>query len=193
MLDAEIAFVAETPNEDRESQHSPESRKERYGAFNEKVRSDPIPGWIEEGNRFADSFFEDISADFAGEREQGIYFTNIKKCADIDGSRVGWKNRKAKLHCEQYLEEELAAVDPDIVVTFGKKATTSLFDVFDSSNTFSEMKEDVLDIHRIDSYSVIPSYHWSYLHLNIRSLEHIEDKADYWDTLAKRITSTVNA
>ncbi|WP_092733116.1 uracil-DNA glycosylase family protein [Halopenitus persicus] len=191
VLDAEIAFVAETPNEDRKTQNSPKSQKERDGQFESKVRNNPIPEWIKEGNRFSDSFFKDISADFSDERKLGIYFTNIKKCADIEGRRKKWKNRKAKLHCEQYLKDELRTVSPEIVVTFGEEATESLFEVFDSASSFSRMKDDVLEVHHVSSYNVIPSFHWSYLHLNLP--DQIEDQEEYWTTLAEIINSTVDS
>lgn len=194
VLDAEIAFVAETPNEEnRESQNSPKARKEQYGEFKNKIRRDPVPTWTKKRNRFSDSFFRDISGDFSGERERGIYYTNIKKCGDIEGGRVGWKNRKSKLHCEQYLIGELQAVDPDIVITFGKKATESLFEVFDHAESFDNIKDVTMQIHHINSYKIVPSIHWSNLHMNIKELEKIESKQDYWTTLAEKINSIVES
>jgi len=192
VLDADIAFVAETPNEDRRNQNSPKSRKDRNGKFEIIVRSNPVPGWIKDGNRISDSFFKQISADFTDERDRGIYYTNIKKCADIGGGRAGWKNRKAKIHCEQYLEDELLAVGPDIVVAFGEEATESLFEIFDAGPSFDTMKDGVLRVYQLDAYSVIPSFHWSYLHLNLRCLDNIDDQDEYWNKLAEVINSATD-
>jgi len=190
VLNGEFAFVAETPNEaGRKNQNSSESRRERNGEFKSEIRNNPVPTWIKKGNRFSDSFFEDISADFSGDKENGIYYTNIKKCGDIKSERSEWKNKKAKLHCEQYLRKELQAVSPEIIVTFGEKATESFFETFESDVKFNNLKDIVLKVHHINSYKVIPSFHWSYLHLNVRSLDNIDNKQDYWTALAQEINS----
>ena len=190
VLDGDIAFVAETPNEDeRENQNSPKSRKNRTGEFESKVRSNPIPTWIKKGNRFSDTFFKDISADFSGDKKRGIYYTNIKKCGDIDSERAEWKNKKAKFHCEQYLRKELQAVSPEIIVTFGNKATESLFETFETDVSFNNLKEVVLKAHNINKYKVIPSYHWSNLQWNANNLENIDNKREYWTVLAQKINS----
>jgi len=100
VLNGELAFVAETPNEaGRENQNSPKSRKNRNGEFKSKVRNNPVPTWIRKGNRFSDSFFEDISADFLGDKKRGIYYTNIKNVGiltlNVQNGRIRRQNSTA--------------------------------------------------------------------------------------------------
>jgi len=83
----------------------------------------------------------------------------------------------------------LQAVGPKIIVTFGKKATKSFFDTFESGTSFNKMKDVVLNVYNINSYKVIPSYHWSNLNRNVGSLDDIDDKQEYWTVLAQRINS----
>ncbi|AWB28458.1 uracil-DNA glycosylase family protein [Halococcoides cellulosivorans] len=195
ILDAEIAFVAETPGGGRDIQNEDQLDWELPGSFSAERGGASKPGWITDGNRIPDEFFDSVDAWFegTGQYDRGIYFTNAKKCQDIDGKDMEWKNIKAKLHCREYLKPEMNAVDPEVIVVFGEKATDTTFDLYDVDEYIEAFNDVALSVYRDNEPYVIPSYHWSNLFRNLRHIDGIDNHDAYWESLADTIESTLDS
>lgn len=193
VLDAEIAFVAETPGGDRDIQNENQLDWELPESFREERGQDSKPSWIREGNRVPDDFFDQVDAWFEHRNgsDRGIYFTNAKKCQDIDGKDMEWKNIKAKLDCREYLRPEMEAVNPTVIVSFGEKATGTLYELYDVDEYIDAFNDVALTVYREEAPYIIPSYHWSNLYRNIRHLDDIDSRSEYWNQLASIVDSTL--
>jgi len=63
-------------------------------------------------------FIEDTSGLNTVLGDNRIYFTNAKKCANIDSG----KNEKAVTKCSSYLQKEIEIVNPSVIITWGLQA-----------------------------------------------------------------------
>lgn len=67
-------------------------------------------------NTMQKHFFHDVNG--IGGSFSDVYFTNIKKCSDVHGTN----HEKARVQCQTYLPEEIALVDPKLIITWGLPA-----------------------------------------------------------------------
>ena len=195
ILDAEIAFVAETPGDDRDVQTGDQHNWKLPRSFREKRGTNSTPGWIKKGNRIPEEFFDAINGHFSKSKDggRGIYFTNAKKCPDIDGKDMTWKNIKAKLHCREYLKPEMDAVNASVIVSFGEKPTDTLYELYNIEQYIESLSDEVLQAYGNEEPYIIPSYHWSNLNRNLRHLDGIDGRDEYWKSLASAINSVSTA
>lgn len=109
------------------------------------------------------------------------YYTNVKKCNDIHSPYGHETYESARENCAPYLEQELEAVDPSVVVVFSSSTQGDASDNFDycfnkfglgSKVAGKSTTEMVMpDTERADSlfptfdsprgFTVIPAYHFS--------------------------------
>lgn len=102
------------------------------------------------------------------------YYTNAVKCFPCDGTG---SNREPtpdeRANCRPYLREELAAVDPEAVLTTGKHATTSVFAMADRS--LDSFLDHVLEPVETEVGRVIPLLHPSYQEVWLSRLDHTRE------------------
>lgn len=192
-FDAEVAFVAETPGNSRDSQHSNEINWRLERDFIDSRTSGGDPSWIKGGNHLPESFFETIESEFVRATEgRTIYFTNTKKCPSIEPKTENWKDQKAKSHCKEYLGPEMEAVDPTVIVSFGRSATEVLYDIQGIDRSVGSLKHEVLNVKEEGDRLQIPSYHWSNLGRNHSNVDGVSSSTEYWDRLAEEINSALD-
>ncbi|WP_175501490.1 uracil-DNA glycosylase family protein [Halogeometricum limi] len=191
---ADIAFVAEKPGGTQSGRvdgpppaHVEETHRERNDNRNGM-------DWIKDGNRLR-RFFDSLSSDlwFTKDSEYPAYFTNARKCRKITGENK-WGNNHADYWCRQYLEEELTALDPEIVLVFGKPAAESVFAHYEVKDWPSKMSNRVLVEYQseTDDTQIILSYHWSGIGRNVRHVDGVEGTNEYQDKLAKVVDQVLS-
>lgn len=160
---ADVAFVALEP-----SSGGNRTTKDHGTTDHDK----PIPASYSEAEYWSDEYLEAKSdepflkflrsvAGHAGLSLDEIYFTNTKKCHNIEGDsdEVEEANDIAWSKCQAYLQPELDYVDPDVIVPIGGKAVKAVRKSLGVYVT-SKLKESALTV--TDSTpKLIPSYHWS--------------------------------
>ena len=101
-----------------------------------------------------------------GLKRSDVYITNILKCRALDNSTPSSVNAHT---CQPYILKEIELVKPKLIITFGELACRFLT----GDNT------PLADIHGAvytkDSYSVIPTYHPSYLLRNPSAKKEVFD------------------
>lgn len=212
VVDADVAFIAETPgqgSEDRDTQtanapnlNASRSLAESLGRRSSKTKSEDPIGTLTfdliSHNRIPRRFFEIINGTFRDDWEgrRQIYFTNSKKCQDIVSDDEDWKNDKGYIHCRRYIKPELEVVDPNIVIPLGEHATDLTFHSLDADWTGKLKTEIPLDFdnglepipedtREVGDYNLIPSYHWSYVNQSKYKKER------YWEKFGELIVDIV--
>lgn len=121
-LEADIAIIAREPGKPQEFRRGENRRKQSF----ESVRHDSIHvgGTIKFARAMIDQF---EASNFE------VYYTQLRKCNEIDGSG----NEAARKQCcglgehQGYLRDELEAVHPDYVVTLGVPGFKKIQKIFD--------------------------------------------------------------
>jgi uracil-DNA glycosylase family 4 len=99
------------------------------------------------------------------------YYTNAVKCFPCDGTGSNREpTPEERANCRPYLREELAAVDPDAVLTTGKHATTSVFAM--AGRSLDGFLDTVLEPVETDFGQVVPLLHPSYQEVWLSRLDH---------------------
>jgi len=102
------------------------------------------------------------------------YYTNAVKCFPCDGAGSNREpTPEERANCRPYLREELAAVDPDTVLTTGKHATTSVFVM--TGRSLDGFLDAVLEPVATDIGRVIPLLHPSYQEVWLSRLDHTRE------------------
>lgn len=194
-IPSEIAVVGETPN--AKWRYEKDSPKE-----GEKVDSHAEFGYWEQLDTSYHMFSQFLTP-IINERVEGyslndIYYTNLKKCADIkvgdqDSDSTEYNksdaNSEAMDACTQYIKEELDLVNPTVIVAM-KDAMDELNNIYQK---FPENKSDVsdlaLNIYGQEPPYIIPSYHWAALHFTYNNPDgfDIDSKTEYWEILSEQI------
>ena len=105
-----------------------------------------------------------------GLKRSDVYITNILKCRALDSSTPSSVNAHT---CQPYILKEIELVKPKLIITFGELACRFLT----GDNTpLADIRGAV---YTKDFYSVIPTYHPSYL------LRNPSAKKDVFDDLLK--------
>lgn len=93
---------------------------------------------------------------------EDAFFTNAVKCLPPDGeggAREPTDDERER--CRAHLREELAVVEPEVVVPAGKHATTSVFAM--AGREVGGFLDSVLEVHEVDGVGpVVPILHPSY-------------------------------
>ena len=139
--------------------------------------------------------------------EFNIYYTNLKKCREFDGDETGTGD--AISHCQHYLEGELTELDPDVIVTLGNEATSSIYDLLlpekikdslgihpdvltDNPSEAKNVSYEALRLRKApNDTAIIPSIHFSNFGRNLNRWvkprnDHIPDDMttdEYWNRL----------
>jgi hypothetical protein len=215
VIDAEIAMIAETPGQGdspewvRNAQHAERPNLSVAGSIKEKISRRENGGGEKDNignlsfdivshNRIPREFFKIIGGTFQENlnSKKQIYFTNAKKCQNIEPDTHYWKNKKGYTHCKSYLIPELEAVGPDIILPLGEHATGQVFDELGSEWT-GKLKSEIpigfdngleplpKKVREVDEYYVVPSYHWSFVNRS-------EYNNDYWKAVAQVIVEGCN-
>jgi hypothetical protein len=126
------------------------------------------------------------------------FYTNAKNCADIENASdieeiedADQANKFARINCEEYLEEQLELLDPQVVVGFGNRAMSSLADVYGFGRDGSITDEALQVVYDDQRPYVVPSVHWGQLWGNLRWLPGEPDRDEYWDRLAETVLESV--
>lgn len=95
-----------------------------------------------------------VVAEAADTHPEFLYFTNLSKCSTGDFDvRVD--------HCRPYLVDEIITVDPELLLLYGGKVISSVFEMFSlkQPNTIGAVQGDVFEKA---GRKLMPLYHWGY-------------------------------
>lgn len=191
---ADIAFVAEKPGGKQSGRVSGSPPAHIEETHRERINNRSSMEWIKDGNRLG-RFFNSLNSDlwFTPEVRYPAYFTNARKCRKITGEN-SWGNEHADYWCRQYLEQELTALNPEIILVFGKPAAESVFAYYEVRDWPSKLSNRVLTEYQSETNDtrIILSYHWSGIGRNVRHLDGIEGTNEYQDELAKLVDQVLS-
>lgn len=103
-----------------------------------------------------------------------LYFTNVRKCKGEDSLD------KARRTCKNYLKEEIVAVNPLLIVTFGTKAIEAVCSIYECDfNCKTVMWKHF--IRSIDNRTLLAFPHWGYI-----MRQSPERRKRYWNDLPKK-------
>jgi uracil-DNA glycosylase len=109
-----------------------------------------------------------------------LYFTNISKCSTDNTSFSDCLE-----HCRGYFPREVAQVDPDVMLLYGGKVISTVFDMFDIE--WSGSVGDVHgEIHETSSLKLAAFYHWGYIYRQ-------GDLTSYREEVTNVVQDTVSA
>ena len=135
--------------------------------------------------------FEDHSSPILRSCEWPNYKTRTSKAEKVCelASRQFWL---------PVLGAELAGVEPGVIVPVGKKATLGIFKLYGIQKAENDLSDVKLSEDALEPFSeseaevtVIPSFHWSNLHLNLN--EDVQKRYpdvttdNYWEVLGEQI------
>lgn len=210
---ADLMLVGSEPGDKTDSKHV---------SNNERLKKDMPPGYGESGNPrthgdYTDlvfyewPFFEPVRNNLISNKRdnkiefENIFFTNALKCSNLSPKccvpTPKSSVRDAETYCRDYLEDEIAIVQPSVIVAFGKKAIRSVFNKLerkpiedDVSN--SSIKTIMLETESVNRFAtfgndptVIPSYHWASVNRNYRHV--VDDVAEYYQRLRQTIIDEI--
>jgi uracil-DNA glycosylase family 4 len=104
------------------------------------------------------------------QREVNVYLTNVVKCAPPQNRSPNAQECRA---CLPFLQQQIALIQPKVIVALGKVAAQSLLGVEGALSALREQE------HRLGDVPVVVTWHPSYL---IRSPA---DKARSWEDLCR--------
>lgn len=187
VADPVIVYVADCPGDgNNRSEKNSENTEPVSSTLHEEIEKHwyPVMKMLED-ERIPGWFFEEVG--YIPEKEGEAYYTNAKKCADIEGDDE--KNKNSRENCEIYLEKQLQLLDPDVIVGFGNKALDSLESIY-GFNREDSITGEALSIVYQQEPIIIPSLHWGRIWLNLRHLSDEPDEDEYWRRLIKLIDET---
>ncbi|MCK4443704.1 MAG: hypothetical protein KAW09_04115 [Thermoplasmata archaeon] len=170
-------FVGMAPNDGRDDEGTYKVETIRLRDFERQMQV-KYWKWSEGPRRGSEWEFADIFDGVLGSlsmTKRDIYFTNAVKCALSKHNR---RNGEGLTHCWKYLEEEIMAVKPKLIVSFGSYAASALQCIF-------KRKEEVLplpvmgDLHgnRMDigneSPVILSLLHWGRKQFRERNMRRV--------------------
>lgn len=187
--DTEVLFVGKEPGTGSEPvdtkevfEYISENYPDKFKDYREKRIEDT--GMYEE-------YSNNLTSLVALLRTRGISFnfTNVKKCRETDDGKTDEAIKK----CSDYLYEEINALNPSVIVTFGGEATKQVYDRFpsvydkyddipsgvreaSSPSGVEDITKDALRPRHHDGLTLISSVHFSYLGPNLQHVPIIPPK-----------------
>lgn len=157
-----------------------------YESYYDEATNRDIHGFLFYDTDSSGSSF--INRSFIDTLKGEIYYTNSQKCGTPP-------NQEARRNCVTHLSMQIEAIDPDVVISLGKRSTDALrakIGDFEFS-PYDNYYELVLHRYRANSgRTIIPSYHWSYFDRSDDPIPHhlqtdhdIQNVEHYWETVAK--------
>ena len=170
---------------------------------------------IEEWSVGNDSSYEYINKLLRTQRvprtPEDVYYTNAMKCPKYS-DEITWDisnapdclNQQGRNRCRSYLEYEIdELVDPEVIVAFGNHAKSAAISAVGGADCAEESKKLKNLLNQQATFptlswgtqrTVIPSYHWSKLHLQLQWINWLSggNTGDYWDELGKVITTALS-
>lgn len=202
-LDTDLMLIGEEPGgandpnyEDeggyapRRQQDYPEERWETVDQHHPRSGSAEIS--IVEPKKIYPTFFKQIEnySNDAGDSNQTPYYTNTKKSQKIQDNDFQTDDPPVQ-RCLPYLDLEIDAIDPKVIVLIGDDAAenfASRFPIDLSARTY----DDIFEILTLDEGApyVVRSYHWG----NGIPLEYTpaESESDYWEMLGETVNEALN-
>ncbi|AUV83504.1 uracil-DNA glycosylase [Salinigranum rubrum] len=118
------------------------------------------------------------------------YYTNAVKCFPEEGGTNREPTAEERSNCRSHLERELQQVDPSVVVTTGKHATTTVLAL--DGRVVESFLDRVLDPVRLSAYdvSVLPLLHPSYQEVWLSRLGY--DLDEYEAAIGEALSSLVS-
>lgn len=198
-IDSHVMIVLSDPNDDRNScERILEQPKRKNRSFNYGYSADN--GWS-----MMDMYLNPITERIDGcDNADDIYFTNAHKCPKQSGKRSGFteKDKAAVEECGRYLEGEIDAVDPTVVVALSRQAIKAIGRCssvdFDGSLTPTKYVENWMNGSRFygNNPAVVGGIHPSpeKLHLNLKSGWYGDENVRSWyfDEVAKCVNSALS-
>lgn len=127
----------------------------------EDARGEPFVG---QAGRLLDNMLAAIGLS----RTAGVFIANVVKCRP-PGNRTPEPSEVEA--CRPFLDRQIAAIEPQLIVALGKSAATTLLNV---DATIASLRGK---IHRYQGVPLIVTYHPAYL------LRNLPDKAKAWEDL----------
>lgn len=174
----------------REQRDYPENRLDTVDEHHPRVGSSSIS--IVETKKIYPSFFKHIQgySNDPSDSNNSPYYTNTKKSQEIHGEDFDTSDPPVQ-RCLPYLELEITAIDPKVIVLIGDDATenfASRFPLDYNSTTYKDIYK-ILDMNGKPPY-IVRSYHWG----NGIPLSYlpVDGESEYWERLGKTVNKALN-
>jgi len=198
MLIGEEPGGANDPNYDDSKGYAPREKRdypeERWATVDEHhPRSGPSEISIVESSRIDPVLFKHIEGytNDSSDSNSTPYYTNTKKSQEIRGQDFGTSDPPVQ-RCLPYLDLEVNAIDPKVIVLIGDDATKNFADRFPinvSETTYDDIFE-ILCLTEGPPY-IVRSYNWGGKYG--MPLEHlsVSSEKEYWEELGKTINKAL--
>lgn len=169
--DAKIMVIADTPTYNIEDERRRTARvfetKQNRSADRIAVRNEQLCERLMSKQNVLYRVIKGMLADL-DIGVSSVYFTNTKKCGDIKGSTKD--NKAAYKHCADYLQDEIAAVKPEIIITIGRSPMLAVRENFKLPIS-KNMDKNHKRVFKKDDVSIVMLSHWGHYRRTGRTID----------------------